>query len=410
MSATEPAAQQPQAPSETPAAEPAQALTSASPEATADGTAALTDADATLAKPALPELSPAACAALLAERFPALFGAGRALPIKLRIQTDIQQRAPGVFSKKSLSIFLHRYTTSTAYLRALVNTPQRFDLDGVAAGDVAEEHRVAATAEVERRRGIVDARRQAERDALRQARRPGRNAAAAPGVPGAPGASASESEGAAPSERPPQADENRRPPRPRREGPAQPGDRPARPARPPHEGAGPRPADERGPRPPRPPRPMQPPHAHGTPTAVHGAAPDPEATAADGTTAAAPARPAAPQLSPAELEARRDRANLLRSYEASTITRANFCVLKRISEADLESQLVVARRERELRPPAPRHDERPDSRHGGRPDPRPEQRTDRGPRRDDSGRRADHRGPSRGAGPTDSKPPGKPSR
>ena len=85
------------------------------------------------------DLSLARCAALLAERFPALFGAdGPPKPIKLRIQVDIQQRAPGVFTRKALSIFLHRHTTSTAYLRALTASPHRFDLDGLPAGEIAD--------------------------------------------------------------------------------------------------------------------------------------------------------------------------------------------------------------------------------------------------------------------------------
>jgi ProP effector len=124
------------------------------------------------ATPTLAELSPAACAAQLAERFPALFGAGISLPIKLRIQADIQQRAPGIFTRKALSIFLHRHTTSNAYLKALVRATQRFDLDGAPAGELADEHRQAAVAELERRRGVHLQRREAqvaaERDAQRQ--------------------------------------------------------------------------------------------------------------------------------------------------------------------------------------------------------------------------------------------------
>ena len=42
-------------------------------------------------------LSPAACALELKQRFPALFS-GAAKPLKLRIQVDIQERAPGVFT------------------------------------------------------------------------------------------------------------------------------------------------------------------------------------------------------------------------------------------------------------------------------------------------------------------------
>ena len=119
------------------------------------------------AAPAIPDLSPAACAARLAELFPALF-APPAKPIKLRIQADIQQRAPGLFNKRTLSVFLHRHTTSTPYLRALATAPQRVDLDGNAAGEIAEEHRGAAVAELARRRELHDARRVQERTAQRE--------------------------------------------------------------------------------------------------------------------------------------------------------------------------------------------------------------------------------------------------
>ena len=142
-------------------------------------TSAEAAAPAAAAPPAVAELSPAACAARLAELFPALFGAGRALPIKLRVQADIQQRAPGVFTRKSLSPFLHRYTTSTAYLKALVNSPHRFDLDGAPAGEIDDVHRQAAATELERRRGLFEARACAERAAANEARRAGRGRRAA---------------------------------------------------------------------------------------------------------------------------------------------------------------------------------------------------------------------------------------
>ncbi|MBA4177880.1 MAG: hypothetical protein C0505_15190 [Leptothrix sp. (in: Bacteria)] len=363
---TPPAAEPPPlAPSAAPSAapadpEPAESTETTEPAADAAATAeaAAGDAPAAPAAAALPELSPAACAAALAERFPALFGAPRALPLKLRIQADIQTRAPGVFTKKSLSIFLHRHTTSTPYLKALVNVPTRHDLDGQPAGEVAEEHRLAATAEVERRRAIVDARRQAERDAQRQAQRQAyaaqRDAARA-------------AQGAAPAA-----------------------------------GGNAPPAAEAGaagvvqaPRGDRPPRPEQRPR-HDGPRA------DTPADAPRDSTGAA--TPAAPQYSAAELEARRERAALLRSYEASTITRANFCVLKRISEAELEARLVVAREERAQEPrPAPRRD-----------DERGPWRDERGPRPERSGPRGDDRGDARGGArgqrPPQGKPPFKPSR
>ena len=133
--------------------------------------AADTAAAAQPAKPALPGLSPAACAAQLAALFPAIFGPGGPKPLKLRIQVDIQQRAPSLFTKKVLSLFLQRHTTSTAYLKALVNAPHRLDLDGQPAGEPADEHRQAAVAELERRRALHDARRAAERDTQRQTQR-----------------------------------------------------------------------------------------------------------------------------------------------------------------------------------------------------------------------------------------------
>ena len=111
--------------------------------------------------PAIPPLSPAACAQELKQRFPALF-AGAVKPLKLRIQVDIQQRAPGVFTKQTLSAFFRRHTGSTSYLIAVSKAPQRIDLDGQPAGEIAPEHRQAALDELARRRANNDSRRELE--------------------------------------------------------------------------------------------------------------------------------------------------------------------------------------------------------------------------------------------------------
>ena len=141
------------------------AETDAAEEAGAES-AAGTPADGAAPKPR--ELSPAQCGAKLAELFPALFGPeGPRKPIKLRIQADLNERAPGVFTKRVLGFFLSRYTTTTAYLRALSTSPTRFDLDGQPAGEIAEEHKAAAVVELERRRELHEARRAAERAAAR---------------------------------------------------------------------------------------------------------------------------------------------------------------------------------------------------------------------------------------------------
>ena len=111
---------------------------------------------------AAPTLDPAAVAALLRKQFPALFG-GQAKPIKLHIQADIQARAPGLLSKRSLSAFLHRHTGSTSYLMALSRAAHRFDLDGQPAGELTQEHRDVAAQELARRRALQDERRALER-------------------------------------------------------------------------------------------------------------------------------------------------------------------------------------------------------------------------------------------------------
>ena len=121
---------------------------------------------------AAPPMPPAECAQRLKALFPALFG-GAAKPLKLRIQTDIQRRAPGVFTRRALSAFLHRHTGSTSYLMAITRLPQRFDLDGNAVEPISDEHRSAATAELTRRRANQDAQRVLEHEqrALEQTQR-----------------------------------------------------------------------------------------------------------------------------------------------------------------------------------------------------------------------------------------------
>ena len=136
------------------------------PDPDPDPTEPTTEPVAPAVAPPLADTSPEAVARQLRELFPALFGASPR-PIKLRIQADIQERAPGRFTKPMLSAFLRRHTGGTGYLIALTKAAQRFDLDGQPAGELSEEHRKAAVEELARRRAI-----RAERDAQgEQARR-----------------------------------------------------------------------------------------------------------------------------------------------------------------------------------------------------------------------------------------------
>ena len=106
-------------------------------------------------------MNPADCAQQLKLRFPALFG-GAVKPLKLRIQIDIQERAPGVFTKQALSAFFRRHTGSTSYLIAVSKSAHRFDLDGQPSGEISDEHRQVTLDELARRRANQDSRRELE--------------------------------------------------------------------------------------------------------------------------------------------------------------------------------------------------------------------------------------------------------
>jgi ProP effector len=112
-------------------------------------------------------LTPAQTSARLAELFPGLFK-GQPKPLKLRIQVDIQERAPGEFSKAALSAFFRRYTGATSYLIAVSRGKQRFDLDGQPAGELTDEHRQIALDELTRRRAKQNERREQEEGERRQ--------------------------------------------------------------------------------------------------------------------------------------------------------------------------------------------------------------------------------------------------
>jgi hypothetical protein len=52
-------------------------------------------------------------------------------------------------------------------------------------------------------------------------------------------------------------------------------------------------------------------------------------------------------------DAQRQRALLLRAWEGSPLTKANFCALKGLSEADFDAQIAQAQQERGPRPGRP---------------------------------------------------------
>lgn len=149
-----------------------QAAPESDAQASEDGEPSAQPAAANPAAGGRQEPSTAATGARLAELFPALF-AGAPKPLKLRIQVDIQERAPGEFSKQALSAFFRRHTGATSYLVAVSRGKQRFDLDGQPAGELSEEHRQLAAEELTRRRANQQARR-AQEDAQREQEEAGR--------------------------------------------------------------------------------------------------------------------------------------------------------------------------------------------------------------------------------------------
>ncbi len=293
---------------------------------------------AAVAPASRPEPSVADTARLLAMHFPALFGAGVIKPIKLRIQADIHQRAPGVFTKKALSIFLQRHTTGTAYLRALVaEGATRIDLDGQSVGEIAAEHRDAAGVELERRRAIVEAKKHAGREAARASRHDARPLRP-PRPPllsqqGEVSQSASPATGERPATRGARSVQPGTPGRP---------DRPSRPSQPGQALRRPRPLEpgvQRGPG-----RPGD--SGSGAPRRPHKPLPERKlARAHEQEPENAPALPLTPEQA-AEAEARHQRALLLRSFEQSPLSKANFGALKGLSEGALDALLTLARQER----------------------------------------------------------------
>jgi ProP effector len=153
MSSTSPAPADQAAPTESPDQAALAAPDVVEPAAAVESTSAPAQADA--------QESPAATGARLTELFPALFK-GQPKPLKLRIQVDIQERAPGVFSKQALSAFFRRHTGATSYLIAVAKGTHRFDLDGQQAGELTDEHRKVANDELARRRTNANAKRELE--------------------------------------------------------------------------------------------------------------------------------------------------------------------------------------------------------------------------------------------------------
>ena len=115
----------------------------------------------------------------------------------------------------------------------------------------------------------------------------------------------------------------------------------------------------------------------------------PDLAAVETATAPAVVREQAPRPAPpAEDAARRERLQLMRAFDSSPLTKANFCALKRLTVEHLDAQLLLARQEAAAwaaahpqpdRTPERGPDRAPDRGFDRRPDNRPDNRP-HGPR------------------------------
>ncbi|THF64120.1 ProQ/FINO family protein [Pseudothauera rhizosphaerae] len=91
-------------------------------------------------------------------------------PLAIRIDAVIHERFPE-FSRKALRSALRLHTASTRYLKAVEKGGARFDLDGQPAGEVTEEQRSHASAQLKERFAKVAQQQRAQREADEAERR-----------------------------------------------------------------------------------------------------------------------------------------------------------------------------------------------------------------------------------------------
>jgi len=103
----------------------------------------------------------------ISTNFP-VFRDGR--PLALGIHKAIRERMPEVDTAQ-LRLSMRIHTASTRYLKALLATRERFDLDGNPAGEVTDEQREVANTTLRERFKKVADRRKAEEQALKEAQR-----------------------------------------------------------------------------------------------------------------------------------------------------------------------------------------------------------------------------------------------
>lgn len=91
-------------------------------------------------------------------------------PLALKIDASILARFPD-FDRKNLRTALRMHTASTRYLKAIERSRERFDLDGMPAGEVTDEQRSHAAATLKERFAAVAKQQREKREAEEAERR-----------------------------------------------------------------------------------------------------------------------------------------------------------------------------------------------------------------------------------------------
>jgi ProP effector len=91
-------------------------------------------------------------------------------PLALGIHKAIKERMPEVDTTQ-LRLTMRMHTASTRYLKALLATRERYDLDGNPAGEVTDEQREVANTTLRERFKKAADRRKAEEQARNEAQR-----------------------------------------------------------------------------------------------------------------------------------------------------------------------------------------------------------------------------------------------
>ena len=100
----------------------------------------------------------------------------QAQPLAIGIDKALFERLPDL-ARKNIRAALRIHTASTRYLKSVVRSKERLDLDGQAAGEITEEQRAHAQAKLDERFAKIAEARKAQQKSAREKEAQARKAA-----------------------------------------------------------------------------------------------------------------------------------------------------------------------------------------------------------------------------------------